>query len=129
MKKFYEYEQSCSGGWFESPAIKVFIEARDNLIADELAYDEYGIYFDGVDAGMDCACCGDRWCKADTDTVSIGDVLTDLCTYFRKLTTGSVYESWSKEAGCYILIRTADGQEQRLSVEDVLNYLPAEQGE
>ena len=38
----------------------VLIQARNGAHADERA-EEIGIYFNGVDDGMDCECCGDRW--------------------------------------------------------------------
>lgn len=46
------------------PAIEVWIEAESAAEANRLA--QYnGLYFDGVDDGIDCDCCGDRWYSAD----------------------------------------------------------------
>ena len=43
---FYTYRQNNSYG--------VFDEKAENI----------GLYFDGVEKGRDCPCCGDRWHKA-----------------------------------------------------------------
>lgn len=61
MSKFFQFRQNNSGGGFDSPAINVIIEARDWQDANHLAEDKYGLYFNGVAAGIDCSCCGDRW--------------------------------------------------------------------
>jgi hypothetical protein len=64
--KFFEFRQNNSGGGFKtSPDLDtwVFIEARDEDEANYFA-GRLGIYFDGVDNGKDCACCGDRWDRA-----------------------------------------------------------------
>lgn len=57
---FFQYRQNNSGGSFEGPAINVIIEAPTPRVADAIAEDE-GLYFNGVERGMDCPCCGDRW--------------------------------------------------------------------
>ena len=62
---FYTYNQNNSGGSFDYNPDKgishyVIIEANSideaNCIAENI-----GIYFNGVDDGSDCDCCGDRW--------------------------------------------------------------------
>lgn len=63
---FYTYRQNNSGGSFKiTKKIKhyVIIEADSASEADEKA-ESIGIYFDGVEKGRDCPCCGDRWHKA-----------------------------------------------------------------
>ncbi len=60
---FYLYDQNNSGGSFitdSSVCEFVFIEAMDADQANSRAED-IGIYFNGVDLGEDCDCCGDRW--------------------------------------------------------------------
>jgi hypothetical protein len=60
---YYEFRQNNSGGHFEESedvGITVIIEACCFAEAKEKA-EEIGIYFDGVQKGMDCPCCGDRW--------------------------------------------------------------------
>ena len=67
---FYTYSQNNSGGHMEFDASSgishyVIIEADDAKHADYLA-GRIGLYFDGVEAGMDCECCGDRWTARDS---------------------------------------------------------------
>jgi len=67
---FYTYRQNNSGGSFvydeeRSLAQYVIVEADSIAEANERA-EMLGIYFDGVDDGYDCECCGDRWYRADT---------------------------------------------------------------
>lgn len=63
--KFFEFKQNNSGGTFDiddnagiGPC--VWIEAIDVDDAARRA-ETIGIYFDGVEDGRDCDCCGDRW--------------------------------------------------------------------
>ena len=61
--KFYEFSQNNSGGYFdvdEKICHRLFIEAESEGEAIKKA-EIIGVYFDGVDNGMDCECCGDRW--------------------------------------------------------------------
>lgn len=65
---FYHYSQNNSGGSFDfDPASgithNVIIEARDGDHADERAK-EIGLYFNGVEDGLDCDCCGNRWSQS-----------------------------------------------------------------
>ena len=65
MSKFFTYSQNNSGGHFdhdEKAGIGhyVIVEAKDANHANQRA-EEIGLYFDGVDKGQDCECCGDRW--------------------------------------------------------------------
>ena len=60
---FYEFNQNNSGGhmdYNDKLTHRVFIEAEDYRSANSIAED-LGIYFNGVDNGSDCECCGDRW--------------------------------------------------------------------
>ena len=64
--KFYLFAQNNSGGSFhrtEKLAEYVYIEAADADEANRIA-ESVGIYFDGVQDGVDCGCCGDRWSRA-----------------------------------------------------------------
>jgi len=63
---FYTFKQNNSGGHFsfdEEDGIThyVIVEADSNAEAIRKAID-IGIYFNGVEDGADCGCCGDRWC-------------------------------------------------------------------
>lgn len=60
---FYTYDQNNSGGNFvidENVDHYVIIEAESADEANEKATD-IGLYFNGVEEGVDCECCGDRW--------------------------------------------------------------------
>ena len=62
--KWYHFHQNNSGGYFEGPAIEVFVEASSAEKANDRATSVLGLYFGG--AG-DCQCCGDRWYPAFRD--------------------------------------------------------------
>jgi len=66
---FWIYEQNNSGGvWQLDPARGlapiVYVQAPTPAAADQ-RLQEAGAYFDGVNRGRDCACCGDRWFPLD----------------------------------------------------------------
>ena len=63
----YEFSQNNSGGSFtvdDQLCHRIFIEAESETQAIIKA-EAMGVYFNGVDAGMDCPCCGDRWHSPD----------------------------------------------------------------
>lgn len=72
---FYVYNQNNSGGSFVIDKANgithiVIIEA-DTLGEANYMAESKGIYFDGVESGLDCKCCGDRWyppCDEKGDT-------------------------------------------------------------
>jgi hypothetical protein len=57
---FYSYVQNNSGGNFIGKHRLIIIEASTAEEANNKAL-LTDIYFDGVDDGIDCDCCGDRW--------------------------------------------------------------------
>lgn len=67
---FFEFTQNNSGGTysFSDNAYSRFvvIEAPSATTANALALG-LGLYWDGVDKGYDCACCGSRWSQAWSD--------------------------------------------------------------
>lgn len=69
---FYHFNQNNSGGGFDVDTkagitVNVIVEAPSVAEAMEKA-EAIGLYFGGVDAGIDCGCCGDRWhAPWDTD--------------------------------------------------------------
>lgn len=71
--KWWHYRQNNSGGHFtynprEGVSVNVYIQAKDCIEADFRA-GLIGIYFNGVQHGKDCECCGDRWfAQADWGT-------------------------------------------------------------
>ena len=63
--KFFEFCQNNTGGSFdvdENLTHRVLIEAEDYDEAIRFA-EGLGMYWNGVENGMDCPCCGDRWYK------------------------------------------------------------------
>ena len=65
--KFYHFRQNNSGGRFavnNDVDVHVLIEANSAEEANSIA-ESKGIYFHGVEDGMDCDCCGDRWSAVD----------------------------------------------------------------
>ena len=60
---YFTFRQNNPGGKFEltdTIGHFVIVEAASAAEADERAR-RIGLYFDGVDEGRDCPCCGDRW--------------------------------------------------------------------
>lgn len=58
---FYRYTQINVGGFHVGPQVMI-VEAATPEEAEALAVGA-GVYFDGVVAGRDCECCGDRWTR------------------------------------------------------------------
>jgi hypothetical protein len=77
---WFHYNQNNTGGGFDFDGgagitHHVLIEGRDVEHANSRA-ESIGLYFDGVAEGLDCDCCGDRWCTpydAGTDTPKVYD--------------------------------------------------------
>lgn len=66
--KWYRFRQNNSGGHFilnDKVCAEIYIEAESPAVANRKAED-IGIYFDGVNKGIDCECCGDRWSCCDS---------------------------------------------------------------
>ena len=68
--KWYHFRQNNSGGFFYTDDERgigphVWIEALSPEDANGRA-ENLGIYFDGVERGNDCECCGDRWDPASS---------------------------------------------------------------
>lgn len=64
---WYCFDQNNSFGYFDvndKVCHRLFIEAESFQNAVEKA-EELGCYWHGVDIGIDCPCCGDRWSKWD----------------------------------------------------------------
>ena len=63
--KWYHLSQNNSGGHFDVDpdrgiGANLFIQAENAQAANDRA-EEIGCYWNGVDDGSDCSCCGDRW--------------------------------------------------------------------
>lgn len=64
--KFYEFSQNNTGGSFDVDSKlchRLIIEA-DSIEEAVSRAEQLGCYWDGVEKGMDCDCCGDRWYQA-----------------------------------------------------------------
>tara|TARA_R110000851_G_scaffold125896_3_gene256969 strand:+ start:331 stop:726 length:396 start_codon:yes stop_codon:yes gene_type:complete len=57
---WYKFWQNNSGGGYVGSHY-VIVEADGPDEANELAVKSEAVYFDGVETGRDCECCGDRW--------------------------------------------------------------------
>ena len=60
---FFEFDQNNSYGKFDvddKVCHRLFIEAESEADAICIA-EQLGCYWDGVNSGIDCPCCGDRW--------------------------------------------------------------------
>ena len=71
--KWFEFNQNNSYGSFDvddKVCHRLFIEAESFDDAVEKA-EELGCYWDGVDKGVDCPCCGDRWSKWDDEPIDL----------------------------------------------------------
>lgn len=104
---FFFFYQNNSGGSFivnDETTLYMIIEADDADAANARAED-IGIYFDGVEKDIDCACCGDRWYR-----VHKGD--EDLTPSIFECPVAE-FSSWSSEVGQpYAHIYYADGRKE-----------------
>lgn len=82
--KWYEFHQNNSGGIMyrnENIADEVLIEASSAISAERKAR-KIGIYFDGVEKGIDCDCCGDRWKRIDCEADIVDIPVTGYASYW-----------------------------------------------
>jgi len=103
--KFYGFTQNNSGGSFvenESLCHRLFIEAESLGEAIDKA-EELGCYWGGVEAGIDCPCCGDRW-----DTYCIE--YTFPFKFSSKVTFNTIEEAAQYLANNYISWTKPDGR-------------------
>jgi len=78
---FYEIGQNNTGGSFDENdklCHRLIIEADNENEVYDIA-ENLGCYWDGVENGIDCPCCGDRWYKG-TDKIDVKEkiVVQDL---------------------------------------------------
>lgn len=113
--KWFEFSQNNSGGYFDvddKVCHRLFIEAESFDDAVEKA-EELGCYWDGVDKGIDCSCCGDRWNKWNDDSV-------DLERYNNEGYRVGVYDGiykkaetyWNEKYGKYEVVEEPTWQEE-----------------
>ena len=71
----YSFRQNNSGGFYCQPAKYIIVTgARDNEHATEIAM-QAGMYLQGVAAGSDCSCCGDRWNGVSNEFDTVEDAI------------------------------------------------------
>ena len=76
LKWFTFHQNNCGGRFIVDDKVDAYVIIQAHN-ADEANYlaQGIGIYFDGVDSGDDCDCCGDRWSpireEAGTDVPEI----------------------------------------------------------
>ena len=73
---FFQFRQNNSYGVFtvnKTVCHRLFIEADTHAEAIEKA-EELGCYWEGVAAGIDCPCCGNRWNIWDDRPVETDDI-------------------------------------------------------
>ncbi len=96
---FYEFDQNNSYGRFdvdENVCHRLFIEANSLEEATDKA-ESLGCYWNGVDEGIDCPCCGDRWYSGDE--VNIEKYTTNGFTVWE-----SNLDRWKEKYGKYNII-------------------------
>lgn len=113
--KWYQFDQNNSGGYFDvddKVCHRLFIEAESFNDAVEKA-EEFGCYWDGVDDGIDCPCCGDRWNKWNDDPVDIEKYNTE--GYEVGVYDGIHFDAvaqWNKQYGKYETIKEPTWEEK-----------------
>ena len=83
---FYVFDQNNSGGFFDvndKVCHRLFIEA-DNVYEAIAKAEELGCYWNGVDAGVDCPCCGDRWSCSYMEPIPLDKYKTEGYKAWRK---------------------------------------------
>lgn len=120
---FYTFGQNNSGGSFITDAVcgvgvYVIVEAvsSDDACDRFLAISD-DTYFDGVSKGLDCECCGSRWC-------SVPDYFEEFPSVCHKDVGGGVYYQdpmfyWysDEEEDCFAFIHYLDGRVVRVRLE------------
>lgn len=123
--KFFEFSQNNTGGSFDVDdklTHRVLIEADTAEEATAKA-EELGMYWDGVENGMDCECCGDRWYRPWSDD---GKVFPYRYGSMTRPEAESVAEKYNAEVvdtlhgkkwgrDCDVLFRTPESYTQYLA--------------
>lgn len=113
--KWFEFSQNNSGGYFDvddKVCHRLFIEAESFDDAVEKA-EELGCYWDGVDRGIDCPCCGDRWSKWDDESINIEKYATKgYEIYIYGGLSKSATEIWNEKYASYEVIEEPTWEEK-----------------
>lgn len=135
---FYEFKQNNSGGHFvvnDKLCNRVVIEAENEYEAIDKA-EELGCYWYGVQEGLDCPCCGDRWNKDYLDAInlkSINERGFSVSTYDGSLS------KWKKKYGTYEVVeapaitngwfgKKCEGKIKFRTLEEYMQFLANEYG-
>ncbi len=86
---YYRYTQNNSNGCFVG-AQYVIVDAATAERAEVLALGA-GVYFDGVEAGRDCPCCGDRWTRYVDEYATEAEALASIDASRRREGDSDVY--------------------------------------
>lgn len=140
---FYLFSQNNSGGSFivnDKVCHRLFIEADDEGEALQIA-ESLGCYWDGVNKGLDCPCCGDRW-STYYDEIDINKWKND--GYKVSVHDGIYYntiQEWEKRYGRFAIVekphfetnkyggsRSYIGSISFASIEEYAQYLANEYG-
>lgn len=135
---FYEYTQNNSGGHFEVSeklCHRLFIEA-DSYSESESIAEDLGVYFNGVDDGFDCGCCGDRWYSGDeVDLSEINENGYEVSVYDG---LGDAEKVWRDGYGAYeihtepnwqkTIFRKFSGKIKFRNIEEYAQFLADEYG-
>lgn len=84
---WYEFSQNNSGGYFDvtdTVCHRLFIEASNFCDAIDKA-EELGCYWNGVEVGLDCPCCGDRWNHYYDEPIDLSKYNGDIRVYVQEL--------------------------------------------
>lgn len=104
---WYCFKQNNSGGSFivdDKVCNRLFIEAESFDAAVKKA-EELGCYWDGVDNGIDCPCCGDRWSKENNTPINLNKYRDEgyvVSTYINSYTDG--VSEWNNKYGNYEIV-------------------------
>ena len=108
---FYKFDQNNSGGHFvvnDNLCHYLIIEAANAEQAIEMA-ENLGCYWNGVEHGQDCPCCGDRWYR-EPDEIDLDKWMQSgygVSTYVSG-THGNRQEAielWNSYYRCYTVIK------------------------
>ena len=98
---FYQFDQNNSYGRFdvdENVCHRLFIEADSLEEATDKA-ETLGCYWDGVENGIDCPCCGDRWYfgdEVDLEKYEINGYTVTIYDGIYEDTVDKWYEAYGK---------------------------------
>jgi len=104
---WYEFDQNNSGGHFitdDKVCHRLWIEAESHEEAIEKA-EELGCYWDGVNRGRDCHCCGDRWSKSNDTPINFAHYDTKgYVVNVHENTCVDVEAEWNRRYGNYDVV-------------------------